>query len=82
MSWNIKDLDKNKTEQSIANETIRIEQCHKELDKLIGEVDRLRSNYREKHDTLCEHIDNIKESIELGEQFINKCQEHLKDFEN
>ena len=78
--WNIQDLDKNKTESSIENEKIRLEKCHKEVDRLIEEVDLLRESYESKYHSLCERIDSIKKSIELGEDFIENCQEHLKDF--
>ncbi len=78
--WNIQDLDKNKTESSIENEKIRLEKCHKEVDKLIKEAELLRKSYESKYYSLCERIDSIKKSIELGENFIENCQEHLKDF--
>ena len=80
--WNIQDLDKNKTESSIENEKIRLEKCHKEVDRLIEEADLLRESYESKYYSLCKRIDSIKKSIELGEDFIENCQEHLKKFEN
>ena len=82
MSWNVKELDKSKTEQSITNETIRLEHCHEVVEKLIMEADQLRTAYEKKHSALCERIDTIKKSIESGEQFIEDCKEHLKDFED
>lgn len=82
MSWNIKELDKSKTEQSITNETIRLEHCHETVEKLIREADQLRTAYEKKYYALCERIDTIKKSIESGEQFIEDCQAHLKDFED
>ena len=79
MSWKIGELDKAKTEQSIANEEIRLDHCHEEVMKLINEADRLRFNYEQKYNSLCERIDKIKKSIEGGEQFIEECKEHLKN---
>ena len=80
--WSVNELDKSKTEQSITNETIRLEHCHQEVEKLIRECDSLRADYERKYYPLCEKIDNIKKSIESGEQFIKECQAHLKDLEN
>lgn len=82
MSRNIKELDKSKTEQSITNETIRLEYCHEVVKKLIMEADQLRTEFLNKHSDLCERIDTIIKSIEYGEQFIEDCKEHLKDFED
>lgn len=79
MSWKINELDRAKTEQSIANEEIRLDHCHEEVMRLINEADMLRSNYEQRYQTLCERIDNIKKSIENGEEFIEKCKEHLKN---
>ena len=79
MGWKISELDKSKTEQSIANEEIRLDHCHEEVVKLTNEVDRLRFNYEQKYNSLCERIDKIKKSIEGGEQFIEECKEHLKN---
>lgn len=82
MSWNIKELDKSKTEQSITNETIRLEHCQEAVEKLLMEADQLRTVYEKKHNALYERIDTIMKSIESGEQFIENCKEHLKDFED
>ena len=81
-TWSVNELDKSKTEQSITNETIRLDHCHQEVEKLIRECDILRANYDRKYYPLREKIDNIKKSIESGEQFIEDCQAHLKDFED
>ena len=45
MSWNIKELDKSKTEQSITNETIRLKHCHEVVEKLI----RVINDYVKSH---------------------------------
>lgn len=79
MSWKIEELDQNKTEQSIANETIRLEHCHETVEKLIREADQLRISYENRYYPLCAKIDAIKKSIESGEQFIKDCQAHLEN---
>ena len=79
--WSINELDKSKTEQSITNETIRLEHYHQEVEKLIRECDILRADYERKYYPLCEKIDNIKKSIESGEKFVENCKKHLKEFE-
>ena len=75
--WNIKDLDKEKTEQSISNEQARLDYCRSQLEKLKKEYESKRyefmvilSNYEDK-------INEIEKSIEEGENFILKCNEHL-----
>lgn len=79
MSWKIEELDQSKTEQSIANETIRLEHCHETIEKLIREADQLRISYENRYYPLCEKIDAIKKSIESGEQFIEDCRAHLEN---
>lgn len=79
--WNIDELDKNKTEQSITNESIRLEHCKRSLDKLKKEYEEKR--YFFIHCVLADIEDKIttlENSIESGEKYINKCKEHLKDF--
>lgn len=81
-TWSINELDKLKTEQSISNEQARIDICRENLDKLISERDRYKTETGLK---LCEYYDKIEKltrSINSGEQFIKECNEHLKDFEN
>lgn len=79
--WSIGELDKAKTEQSIANEEARIDLCHEEVERLIRECEQLRTSYETKYNSLCNRIDSIKKSIEHGEEFIEACEKHLKDFE-
>lgn len=40
--WSINELDKNKTEQTIANEEARLDNCREVLDKLKKEYERTR----------------------------------------
>ena len=82
-NWAIEDLDKNKTEQSIVNESIRLDNCKKTLKKLRKEYEEKR--YFFIHCVLSDiedKISTLENSIESGEKYINKCKEHLKDFEN
>lgn len=80
--WSISDLDKSKTEQSIANETIRLEHCKVERDRLFTELCRIQRDNKIKEENIMQYIDKIDVSIKSGEQFIKECQAHLKDFEN
>ena len=81
MSWLISDLDKAKTEQSIGNETIRIDTCREVLEKLNKEYNHMCVKHENEELKLAEKIGKIKKSIESGEKFVKDCQEHLKDFE-
>lgn len=75
--WNIKDLDKSKTEQSIANENIRLDNCRITLDKLEREYKHMCIKHENEELKLAEKIGNIKKSIDSGEKFIRECNEHL-----
>lgn len=80
MSWNISDLDKNKTEQSIVNEEARLDMCREELDKLIKERDRYKIEADRKLAEYYEKIGKIKLSINSGEHFVEECKKHLNNF--
>lgn len=80
--WNINDLDKSKTEQSISNEQARLDMCREKLDKLIKERDRYTKEVSDKLDLMNENISKIQRSIESGEKFVQECKDHLNDFEN
>ena len=81
MGWNISELDNNKTEQSIVNETARLNTCREVLEKLNKEYNHMYVKHENEEFKLAEKIGNIKKSIESGEKFVKDCQEHLKDFE-
>ena len=78
--WSIKELDKSKTEQSIANEQIRLDICRENLDKLIKERDRYKTETDLKLWEYYDKIEKLTRSIESGEQFVQECKEHLNDF--
>ena len=75
--WNIEDLDKSKTEQSIVNEQNRLDHCHKTLDKLKSEYEQKKYEYMCKLANLEDKITTLEGSISGGEEFIRKCNEHL-----
>ena len=77
MSWDIKDLDKNKTEQCIKNEHARLDECKRTLDKLLKEYNDLMHHSKKTLYEKGDKIMNLKKSIEDGEEFIRKCNEHL-----
>ena len=81
MGWNISELDNNKTEQSIVNETARLNTCREVLEKLNKEYNHMCVKHENEELKLAERIGKIKKSIESGEKFVKDCQEHLKDFE-
>lgn len=80
-NWNISELDKNKTEQSIINEEARLNTCREILDKLNQEYKFICIKHENEELKLAKKIGNIKKSIESGEKFINECKEHLNSFE-
>ena len=80
--WSIKELDKNKTEQSIVNEQIRLDYCKEKFSRLTDEYSQMEREHRRKEQELRDQLDNLYMSIESGEKFINECKEHLTDFEN
>ena len=81
MSWNICDLDKSKTEQSIVNENIRLDQCRSQLNALTQERDRYKNAVDAKLNDYQTRIDKLTLSITAGEQFVKDCEAHLNDFE-
>jgi len=81
MSWSVKELDKNKTEQAISNEEIRLNQCRVKLQRLSDEYEKMKIHHLILQGSLEDQITGIRLSIESGENFVNDCKEHLKDFD-
>lgn len=81
MSWSVKELDKNKTEQAISNEEIRLDQCRVKLQRLSDEYEKMKIHHLILQGSLEDQITSIRFSIESGEKFLNECKEHLKDFD-
>ena len=80
MSWNIYDLDKSKTEQSILNEETRLNHCKVEREHLFNEFTRIKLMNTKKENEMLDQIEKIDTSIKSGEKFVKECKEHLKDF--
>lgn len=70
-------LTKDKLEQSIANENIRIDNCREVLMKLEREYEWLTNTYRNKADVLEARIAGLKQSISSGEKFLSECERQL-----
>lgn len=82
MSWNISELDKNKTEQCIGNETIRLDNCRASLDKLKNEYEHKKYAYMVELSNIEDKITTLERSISSGEKFLEDCKNYLKTFEN
>ena len=80
--WSINDLDKSKTEQSITNETIRLENCRQSLNELKNEYEHKKYEYMIELSNIENDINTLETSIASGEKFIEDCKNHLKDFKN
>lgn len=78
MSWNINELDKNKIEQCIVNETIRIESCEESLNKLKNEYEQKRHKYMTELSNIEDKITNLETSISSGKNFLEQCNNRLK----
>ena len=78
MSWNVSELDKNKTEQCISNETVRLDNCKVILEKLERDYKHMCVKHENEELKLAERIGKIKRSIESGEKFLEDCKNHLK----
>lgn len=79
--WSISELDKNKTEQSIANETARLDMCREVLEKLKKEYEHKKYMFMVELSNLEDKITTLETSISSGEKFIEDCKNHLKSFE-
>ncbi len=77
MSWKIEDLDKNKTEQAISNETARLDMCRKKLEEYNKRYEYLDAKYNKELNKITTTIESISKSIIAGEKFIKDCQHHL-----
>ena len=77
---NISELDKNKTEQCIVNETIRLNNCKAILDKLKNEYKHKEYMYMVELSNIEDKITKLEGSIASGEKFLNDCNNHLKRF--
>ena len=74
--WSINDLDKQKTELCISNETARLNICKEKLDKLKKEYEDKRYEYSTNLANLEDKITELETSIFSGEKFLNECKNH------
>lgn len=81
MGWSVSELDKNKTEQSISNEEIRLDNCRAVVDKIKKEYEHKKYMFMVELSNLEDKITALETSITSGEKFIEECKEHLKDFD-
>lgn len=81
MSWRVSELDKNKTEQAISNEEARLDHCRVEREKLFNEFSRIKMLNTQKENEMLDKIETLDKSIKSGEQFVNECKKHLRDFD-
>ena len=79
MSWKIEELDQSKTEQSIANESARLDMCRKKLDEYSRLYEYLDAKYNKELNKIATTMENISKSIIAGEKFIKDCQAHLEN---
>ena len=79
MGWLISELDKNKTEQSIANETARLDTCREVLEKLNKEYNHMCVKHENEELKLAEKIGNIKQLLQEIEVFESIRVEKIKN---
>jgi archaellum component FlaC len=77
--WNINELDKNKTEQSIANEEARLKLVQEAYNKLDNELERYLEESNKKLNDMKERLRSLEESYRQGSNFINECNKHLRE---
>ena len=82
MSCNISELYKNKIEQCISNESIRIDNCKITLEKLKKDYNHICIKHKNEELKLIEQIKKIEMLIESGEKFLENCKNHLSLFDN
>ena len=77
--WNIKELDKSKTEQSIVNEEARLKQIKESYTKLDNEYEAYREESNKKLNDMKEQLRSLENSYRQGLEFIKQCNEHLRE---
>ena len=74
MSWDISELDKNKIEQCISNESIHIDNWKVTLEKLKKDYNYICIKHKNEELKLIEQIKKIEMIIESGEKFLEDCK--------
>lgn len=82
MSCNISEFDKNKIEQCISNESIRIDNYKVTLEKLKKDYNHICIKHKNEELKLIEQIKKIDMLIESGEKFLENCKNNLSVFDN
>ena len=82
MSWDISELDKNKIEQRISNESIHIDNWKVTLEKLKKDYNYICIKHKNEELKLIEQIKKIEMIIESEEKFLEDCKNHLNVFDN
>ena len=82
MSCNISELDKNKIEQCIYNESIRIDNFKVTLEKLKKDYNHIWIKHKNEELKLIDQIKKIETLIESEEKFLEDCKNHLSVFDN
>ena len=77
--WNIKELDKSKTEQSIVNEDARLKQIKESYAKLDNEYEAYREESNKKLNDMKEQLRSLENSYRQGSEFIRQCNIHLRE---
>lgn len=78
-TWSIKELDKNKTEQSIANEEARLKLVNDAYNKLDTEFEAYLEESNKKLNDMKERLRSLEESYKQGSDFICQCNKHLRE---
>ena len=82
MSWDISELDKNKIEQRISNESIHIDNWKVTLEKLKKDYNNICIKHKNEELKLIEQIKKIEMIIESEEKFLEDYKNHLNVFDN
>ena len=82
MSLDISELDKNKIEQCISNESIHIDNWKVTLEKLKKDYNHICIKHKNEELKLIEQIKKIEMIIESEEKFLEDCKNHLNVFDN
>ena len=82
MSWNISELDKNKIEQCISNESIHIDNWKVTLENLKKDYNHIWIKHKNEELKLIEQIKKIEMIIKSAEKFLEACKDHLSELDN
>lgn len=78
-TWSIKELDKDKTEQTIANEEARLKLVQESYNKLDAEYEAYLEESNKKLNDMKERLRTLEKSYKKGSDFIYQCNKHLRE---